>query len=152
MAERVYAYVVSVAILAAMLLPLAWDPMRDDSFPLSPYPMFSRPKPDPRVTVTYAVGITGGDGRPWLEPEVVIGNKEVLQARATIARARQGGEPALRELCRSTAARVAGRGELGEVTEVAIVTGSHDAVAYLTGRDRVGREDIHVRCAVVRAP
>jgi hypothetical protein len=150
-AERIHAYLVSIAILAAMLVPLSWDPLRGDSFPLSPYPMFSRPKPDARVTVTYVVGITGGDGRRRLSPQLVIGNREVLQARVSIARARNAGAAALRDLCLTVAGRIAARPEMAEVTEVAIVTGTHDAVAYLTGRDRVGTENIHDRCAVVRA-
>lgn len=153
MASRAYAYLVSVSVLAAMAYPFTW-PLSRDSFPLSNFPMFSRRFPEPILTLQYAVGLAADGERHHLPPELVA-NGEVLQARAVLARAVRQGPQATAALCRLAADRVArAGGSWAEVTEVQIVTGKHDAVAYLTGADTRGDERVHERCPVPaeRAP
>jgi hypothetical protein len=147
MGSRLYAYLVSAAVLAAVAYPITW-PLSRDSFPLSNFPMFSRPLPEPTVTIQYALGLEPGGKRHHLPPKLVA-NGEVLQARAVLARAVRQGPEATQELCRLAAGRVARAGEpWAAVTEVQIVTGTHDAVAYLTGEDTRGSERLHGRCPV----
>lgn len=151
MASRVHAYLVSAAALVAMAIPFTW-PLSRDSFPLSNYPMFSRRMPEPELTLQYALGIEPDGARHHLPPELVA-NQEVLQARAVLARAVRQGPAAVAALCRLAAERVARAGApFAAVTEVHIVTGTHDAVAFLTGADTTGRERVHGRCPVERAP
>jgi hypothetical protein len=151
MASRLYAYLVSAAVLSAVVYPITW-PLSRDSFPLSNYPMFSRPFPEPTVKIQYALGLEPDGTRHHLPPKLVA-NGEVLQARAVLARAVRQGPEATQELCQLAASRVARAGEeWAAVTEVQIVTGTHDAVAYLTGKDTRGRERTHGRCAVPTEP
>lgn len=151
MASRAYAYLISAVVLAAVSYPFTW-PLHRDSFPLSNYPMFSRPLPEPTVSLQYALGVEPDGTRHHLPPRLVA-NEEVLQARAVLARAVAHGAEATRSLCRALAARVAGAGAgWARVAEVRIVTGTHDAVAYLTGRNTRGSERVHGRCPVERAP
>jgi hypothetical protein len=139
---------VILVVVVATMVPISWPPGRD-SFPLSSYPMFSRRLPTARMTAQYAVAVDAAGGRSPLAPELVA-NDEVLQARAVLAHAVRRGSGDIDALCRRIAGRVARTRALGHVIEVRIVTGEHDAVAYLTGRDRVGRERLHGRCPVSR--
>jgi hypothetical protein len=143
---RLYGYALIVVILGATAYPLTW-PRGRDSFPLSSYPMFSRLLPTAAMTVQYAIGVDAGGGRHHLAPELVA-NDEVLQARAVLAHAVGRGRAGVDTLCKHIAGRVARTSSLRHVIEVRIVTGSHDAVAYLTGRDRVGSERLHGRCSI----
>lgn len=150
MAERLYAYVVSAVLIGAVAYPFAWKGY-EDSFPLSAYPMFSRRLPTPELKVAYAIGLEDDGERHHLEPEL-IANDEVLQARAVISRAVGAGRGDAAKLCAHIAERVASRSGMRGVTSVRIVTGTHDAVEFLTGRDRVGSEKVHVACPVRREP
>jgi hypothetical protein len=150
MASRVYAYLASAVVLAAMAYPVTW-PLSRDSFPLSNFPMFSRRLPEPTLTIQYALGLEANGARHPLPP-VLVANHEVLQARAVLARAVGQGEEATQALCRLAAGRVARNGgPWAAVVEVQIVTGTHDAVAYLTGVDTRGSERVHGRCPVPAA-
>lgn len=148
--SRLYAYAVSLAIVVAVAWPASW-PRGRDSFPLSPYPMFSRRLPTARVSVSYALGLDPGGGRHLIAPKY-IANDEVLLAKMMIIRALQRGRAGRTQLCQQIAARVAkvGSGSLSRVDRIRIVTGDHDAVDYLTGRNTVGRERIHITCPVRR--
>lgn len=145
---RAAVVVVSIALLGATLEPLLRDP-RDDGFPLSTYPMFATKRPT-ALTMSYPVGLTAAGARRALSP-AVIGSAEVLQARAIMERAVARGPAEQASLCERLAAAVARRSRFADVTEVAIVTGSHDAVAFLVDGVR-GREVERVRCPVTREP
>lgn len=156
MAGRFYAYLVSAVVLVAVAYPVTWPvawPGAHDSFPLSNYPMFSRPLPQPSLRLVYAVGVERDSTRHHLPPSV-IANEEVLQARAVLSQTVARGEAASLALCRQLAERVAASDDAfaADIIEVRIVTGDHDAVAYLTGDDREGRERIHSFCPVERTP
>ena len=148
MGERFYAYVVSAVLIGAVAYPFAWQ-SREDSFPLSTYPMFSGRMATPEVSIPYALGIEANGKRHHLQPDLVA-NDEVLQARAVLERAVAGGSAEAGRLCSSIARRVAKRNSLRDVTMVRVVTGRHDAVAYLTGKDRTGAESVHAMCPVGR--
>jgi len=147
--SRWYAYVVSAAVILAVAWPVTWAKWRD-SFPLSPYPMFSRPLPNARVTVTYALGIDADGSRHLIAPKY-IANDEVLLAKVVLRREMRSPRTR-RALCRKIAGRVGQvtSGSLSQVANIRIVTGTHDAVEYMTGRNTVGVERPQVTCRVKR--
>ncbi|HTL32324.1 MAG TPA: hypothetical protein VL326_04335 [Kofleriaceae bacterium] len=143
---RVAAGVVSLALIAATLEPLVRRPY-DDGFPLSTYPMFAT-KRDTVQTFHYALGLTRDGKRRTLSP-ALIGSGEVLQALRVIERAMAGGQPGAMALCETIAKRVAGDDDFADVDTIRIVTGTHDAVRYLSN-DEIGTEIERVRCEVKR--
>jgi hypothetical protein len=144
--ERLLGGLLSAAVLAAILYPVAWKPPRD-SFPLSNYPMFARRQTSPEMSLQYAIGVEADGTRRPLRPALVA-NEEVLQARAVIADAFRRGPVALDALCRRIAGRVAARGrEVAGVVEVRLMDGRHDAIAFLV-RGELGREEVRRRCPV----
>ena len=143
---RVWGLAVSAVILGLTIWPVSW-PTGRDSFPLSSYPMFARREVNPTVHLHYAVGFDGGGGRHVIGPEYVA-NSEVLQARAALSRA-VTNKAKTDALCRSIAERVASDDDFDSVIEVRIITGRHDAVAYLRG-ETTGHERIRGRCEVSR--
>ena len=141
---RLIPALVSIALLGATLEPLIRKPW-DDSFPLSPYAMFAFKRPT-TLTMEYAFGVTATGERHALTPRL-IGSSEVLQALTVIARARGANE--LPQLCTQIAARVADLDDYADVTEIRIVTGTHDAVDYLV-RHQHGTEIPRTSCRVAR--
>jgi len=151
--ERLHAYGLSLVVLAAVLSPLRLDPQdpRQDSFPLSTYPMFSYDRG--RVaSVTVALAL-GPDGYEVAIPPGFIATSETMQAMKTLAKSvRQGGARA-RELCTAIAQRVASspEAEFAPARSVAFVRVSYDSIDYLAGnRTQLSRE-VHERCPVLRA-
>lgn len=142
--SRVAAAVVSLVLLGATAAPVLRAP-RDDGFPLSTYPMFATPRPT-QLTLDYARGVTAAGAHRTLRPSLV-GSGEILQAVAVIARARAAGQ--LPALCAAIAARVAADDRFADVVAVQIVSGTHDAVAFLV-HDVRGREIERARCEVRR--
>jgi hypothetical protein len=139
-----FAVVVSIALVGATLEPLIREPW-DDGFPLTTYAMFAFPHAT-TLTMDYAIATTWtGERRPL--PPAVIGSGEVLQALAVITHAREAHR--LPELCQDIAARIAGVERYADVTEIRIVTGTHDAVDYLV-RHVTGSEMIRTTCKVRR--
>ncbi len=137
--------VVSIALLGATLSPLVRSP-HDDAFPLSTYPMFAIARPT-TLTLTYAIAIGRGDVRHAIRPELV-GSGEPLQAMAILETAMRS-EPAARALCEQIAGRVARDHDFDDATQVRIIWGTHEAVAYLV-RHEPGIERERVRCEVPR--
>jgi hypothetical protein len=143
---RSTAAAISLALVAATLWPVLGNP-RDDSFPLSTYPMFASRRPTLQ-TYRYALGETAGGARRTLSP-TLVGTAEVLQAIIVIDRAVAGGRTETTKLCERIAARAATDDEFSDVVMIRIVTGTHDAVEYLA-RDQIGRETELARCQVLR--
>ena len=142
LSSRLFAAVVSIALLGATLEPLIREPW-EDGFPLSPYPMFAFKRPT-KLSLEYAFGVTATGERKNLTPRLV-GSAEVLQALTVLQRAKSRGE--LPQLCATIAARVADVARYDDVTEIRIVTGTHDAVDFLM-RDIRGPELQHTSCKV----
>jgi len=150
LAERVRALAVSAVVLAAVLWPLTWIPDRD-SFPLSSYPMFAHNRRSAVLTAVYAVATDQRGERRYVPPEL-IGNREVLQARAVLDRAARGGKKGVAILCREVAEKIAagqGGAQMSGTVEVQILRGRHDAGAYFeTGL--LGEEHVLGHCPVER--
>ena len=118
---------------------------KHDDFPLSTYPMFAS-KRKLTQTFTYAVGKTAAGERRRIRPRHVA-NAEVMQSVMAFSKARSKGR--LPTLCRSIAARVGADARLADVTEIDIVTGTHEALSYLL-RDVHGTEKTLTTCEVPR--
>lgn len=140
---RVRAVLVAVAALVAVLWPVARQP-QVDGFPLSNYPMFTQLRP--RVTtIDLAVGVDDDGGDVRLDPGLVGGTIEVIQAVATVGRSIRTGTTTA--LCDEVAARVAGSGRV-EVVEVVIATDHYDVVDALAEGAPPLRRSVHARCEV----
>ena len=142
--RRVQAYIVTVVIVIAVMLPVFGDP-RNDSFPFSTYPMFSGLK-DSTASIDHVVGVAGDGSRTVLPPESVA-NDEVLQARATIRQAVRQGPDAAERLCQQAAVWVyESRWEKIETVEV--LTDRFDTLAYFNGDKSPMSSVLHARCVV----
>jgi hypothetical protein len=146
MAVRTFGAVVSIVLIGAVLTPIARSP-DDDSFPLSTYAMFATPRPR-SPTFHYALGETFHGERRILSPEL-IGTTEILQAGAMIELALAAGPQETQALCERIAARVAADPDRADIVAIRIVSGTHEALPYLT-RDVIGREGERRRCRVER--
>ena len=145
--NRVYAYVVSVFTIGAMLSPALRDPPVD-SFPLSDYPMFSHGRPSPEMTLTHAHGVAADGSRQALAPMISSGNREVLQSMMTISNEVHGGRAA--PFCLEIAERVAASDDLDHVVTVELLTSTFDSVKYFEDGPEPLRRDLHHRCEVSR--
>ena len=144
MNRRLLAALFSIAFLAVVAWPLLGSP-RDDSFPLSTYPMFATFRPT-KLTLGYPIGVTKNGERRYLKP-AMLGSGEILQAMNVFAKARNRGE--LPSLCKTVAERVAKRTRFNDVVEIRMMQGTHDAVEFLV-RDKMGTERELAKCPVLR--
>jgi len=132
--------VASVAVLAPLLSPDA------DSFPLSSYPMFARPRGQPTL---YALAARASDGSERRLPPSALGSSEVLQAKVLIQRSVEQGPAAMRALCREVAARVAA--DTADVRSIEIVRRRYDPIDYfVTGPTPIEQARLE-SCPVPRA-
>lgn len=146
--HRLWGSLVSIVVLVAVAWPLGRDPEREDSFPLSTYPMFAFKRPGARVAMDYVIAL-GPAGARRSVPPALVGNPEVMQALMTVRGAVQrGAAPAL---CREVAARVARDRRFAAFDTVAVVFGDHRAIDYLS-RGVHGPEREHTRCPIPRPP
>jgi hypothetical protein len=144
--SRLAAAIVSIGLIGAALAPIVRSP-DDDDFPLSTFPMFATPRPA-TLGMAYALGVTGeGRARP-LKPRH-LGTGEVMQAFAMLQRAADGGGVDRAALCAAIAGRVAGDAGYRDVVAIQIVSGAHDAVAYLAD-GTIGAEHLLARCELRR--
>ncbi|MEY2931282.1 MAG: hypothetical protein RL033_2031 [Pseudomonadota bacterium] len=145
-ARRCLAYVVGLGLPVAVLSPI-WSGA-PDSFPLSTYPMFARPRGQPTLHMLVGLAADGSERR--LSPELV-GSKEVLQAKVLIQRSVDEGAEAMAQLCQSTAARVAQDAAFRELQALAIVARRYDPVDYFVNGPSPLEQQILVRCDVPHA-
>ena len=118
---------------------------RDDSYPLSTYPMFARVLDKPELTV--AVGVTAAREVRRLPPEM-IANDEPMQAMRTLRRAGNGDKRALKALCASIAARVAHTPAFAQVRQVRIVRARFDPLIYFEGAPEPEHAERLMQCKV----
>jgi hypothetical protein len=116
---------IGLGATAAVLSPLA--AMDQDSFPISSYPMFARPRGQPDL---YAVVARAADGREVRLPASVVASSEPLQTKVLIQRSVEQGPEAMQVLCRAVAARVVDHPEV--LRSVEIVRRRFDPIAYFT--------------------
>jgi hypothetical protein len=120
--------------------------VRDDSFPLSTFPMFASRR-GTAWTMEYAIGKTAEGERRSLEPRHVTTTREVMDAHTTFTDARRRNRR--KELCASIAAAVAADARFDDVVTIEIVRGQHDAITFLVDDVR-GPETAVARCKVAR--
>jgi hypothetical protein len=136
---------VGLGLPLAVLSPI-WSGAAD-SFPLSTYPMFARPRGQP--TLYTLVGLTAEGSERRVPPEL-LGSTEVLQAKVLIQRSVASGEEAMTELCRTTAGRVAEAPELRDLQALAIVGRRYDPVDYFVRGAVPLEQQTLLRCQIPR--
>lgn len=135
-------------IVVATATPLLRS-ARNDSYPLSTYPMFGRALDKPDLTV--AVGITTLGQELRLPPEMVA-TDQPMQAMRTLRQAGNGDRRTLKALCASIAARVAGAPAFSQVVTVRIVRARFDPLTYFEGSPKPERAQRLTSCSVKAAP
>ncbi len=138
-----WAAVVSLTLCLAVL----WPAVRGtDGFPLSNYPMFSKPK-STRAKVFHVLGISAaGQHRPL--PPLAVGTDEIMQAYQTVKLAIRGGPSSARALCAQAAARVLDDDELADITALQVRIDVFDAVEYWRGERRPLQARVIAECPV----
>jgi hypothetical protein len=144
--ERVWAYSVSFALLVAVMVPAFGDPAAD-SYPLSTYPMFARPKA--KTSIAFAEGIDDQEHATRLAPDLVA-NGEVMQASHTLHRAIRGGPERLANVCARIARSVASDSRLSSVVRIRLAEGQFDSVGYFLGASEPETLTIHLECDVLK--
>jgi hypothetical protein len=134
---RAPALIVSALFVAATLWPLAWDPARD-SFPLSPYPMFSSVRERPWIDVVVGFDADGDERR--IGPKL-IANAEVMQAAQTVSQAIRRKQAA--SLCEQVATRVSQHSSYSEVVRLEIQSRQFDPRTYFV--DDAGKVPLRLR-------
>ncbi len=142
MQGRALGAVVSIVLIALTASPVLRDP-NDDGFPLSTYPMFAW-KRTTTVNMEYLVGFTA-TGERWHPPPRTIGTSEPMQAVRILQRAVADGRAGELALCKAAAKRIPRL--RNDIVVVAMMRGSHEAIAYLV-YNKLGKETELVRCAV----
>jgi hypothetical protein len=142
--EQLRAALVGIVVVGAVLVPLGRE-LRDDSLPLSNYPMFTARRAQV-TSIERAVGVTADGSEHVLAPELTGGTVEVIHAAQTIVDAIRAGEAA--ELCVEIAQRASESGD-DETSEVVVVTERFDIIAGLRADDPEPVERaVHARCEV----
>jgi hypothetical protein len=136
---RAKVYLISMAFAVAVALPMLGSP-RDDSFPLSTYPMFSG-RQSPEADVPHAVAIAEDGTRRVLPPDAIL-NDEVVQAFETLRQAISQGAESTRALCERIARRA---GKPGDTT-FQIVTDRYNAIRYFEGQVQPIQSTVHTSC------
>jgi hypothetical protein len=139
--ERARAYLISFVFAAAVALPALGSP-RDDSFPLSTYPMFSG-RQSAEADIPHAVAIAESGERRILPPSAIL-NDEVIQAFETLRQAIAQGPESTRTMCERIAERASRPGDLA----IEIVTDRYDAIRYFEGHKEPLRSTVHASCEV----
>jgi len=143
--DRLRGHVVTWSFALLVLLPVLLQ--ASDSFPLSTYPMFARPRGKPFI---YQLVALTPDDRSTILPPSYVGSSESLQAKVLIQRAAKSGRAARRELCRSVAHRVRELGAPAGATEVQLVKVRFDPIAYFMESPEPMSRSVLVRCRVSR--
>jgi hypothetical protein len=144
--SRLVAYVFGLGLVVAVAAPGLGDP-RQDSFPLSTYPMFSTKRDKP---VLYFVEGVGRDGQLQRLPPEMVANDEVMQAAAAARRAVEGGRSSMKRLCVNVARRVAESAQYQSVSRIQLIGARFDPVGYFVHGPEPEERVLHFRCAVRR--
>ena len=145
-ARRLFAYGIGLGATAVVLSPLLSGAA--DSFPVSTYPMFARPRGQP---VLYAMVATARDGTARRVPAALVASGEVLQTKVLIQRSVEGGPEAMRALCEATAAKLAATGGEDAPAFVDVVRRRYDPIAYFTSGPTPIEQERLFRCPVPTA-
>jgi hypothetical protein len=143
---RARAYLVTVPLLAAVLVPLGW-PRGRDGFPVSSYPMFTSRRAV-LVDAVHVLAVDRAGATTPVSPDYVA-NGAVMQAAATVRRAI--AEDGAAELCARVARQLPASARR-DVRELLVATSLYDALAYYGGPpgNRPIRRTVHARCPVAQ--
>jgi hypothetical protein len=143
-ARRWLALATALAVAVVVCWPVLVHPDRD-GFPLSTYPMFStrRTTSEPLSTV---VGVDAHGDQRWLDPRLLNGTHEVVQAAAVVSDEISAGQAP--RLCAEVAARVATRSGSAELVRLEVVTVRYDAVDWFAGERQPIERTVHAACPV----
>lgn len=126
-----------LAVAAALVLgPMVRDP-RDDSYPLSTYPMFATDRGD-RHEIATVVEVLDDGAIARLSPETIAGTDEVVLTAVTVDRALRAGDAAA--LCVEVASR------LGPGRRVRVQSETHDIVELVAAGTAPSAVEIHAEC------
>jgi hypothetical protein len=126
-----FSYAVAIGVMALTLSPLL--PGSLDSFPLSTYPMFARPRDELTLHALIAVAPDGSE-QP-IGPELLAGG-EVLQAKALIQNSVARGPRAMAELCELALQRIAAGSKPKPGVFVELVRQRYRPLDYFLGARR----------------
>jgi hypothetical protein len=130
-----------MAFLGAMTWPMH---SHVDGFPLSDYPMFSRPK-DSQAVIHHVVGFSrDGMHRP-MGPEQ-LGTDEIMQASQTAKLAIR--DQRADDLCRRVAAKIVDDDDYADITKLQVRVDWYDAIAYWNGDRKPRRTILAAACPV----
>lgn len=124
-------YAVAIGAIAITLSPLL--PGSVDSFPLSTYPMFARPRDE--LTLHALIAIAPDGSEQPIGPELLAGG-EVLQAKALIQNSVARGPRAMAELCELALQRLAAGPEPRRGISVQLVRQRYRPLDYFLGERR----------------
>lgn len=145
--DRVRAYVLGFGVLSSVVAPAFWE-RGEDSFPISSYPMFARPRP--KTVVSFADAVDAGGHAQRLAPEFVA-NDEVMQAAHIVRDAIAAGPERLAALCERAASRVALDPLLASLVRVRLVQARFDSIGYFEQAREPEACTVHYECLVPRA-
>lgn len=140
--DAVFAYFLGAVIVAATSWPL-FQPVTDDSYPISHFPMFAIGRLTPELSLAHVRSIRADGSRKPLSPRLV-GNGTVMQAAASVAQAISSGSA--QSFCNGLANRV--RTQEPDVRELEIVTGEFHVIDYFRREPKPLAEQVHARCSV----
>ncbi|HET9929571.1 MAG TPA: hypothetical protein VFQ35_02740 [Polyangiaceae bacterium] len=144
--ERIRAYIVGFGLVGAVVAPFFWERGKD-SFPISSYPMFARPRP--KTVVSFADAIDASGRAQRLSPEFVA-NDEVMQAAHIVRNAIEAGPERLAALCGRAAQRVAADPLLSSLVKVRLVQARFDSVGYFVRANEPEACTVFYECPVPR--
>ena len=142
---RLTSYACLLVVVGAVAYPCWWR-YGQDSFPLSNYPMFARPRAQ-RVRMPTVVGITHGGERVTLSPELIGGARWINMSARLVRRTIRKGRDASAALCEAVAHRVIAA-QRTDLAAVEVVTEVFDSVAYMTSGAGPSKRRVHARCEV----
>jgi len=148
--SKILANILAVGFILAILSPIH-RPLRGargDSFPLSWYPMFSRPRPA-LEPVTYVLGITASGERHVVHAKHHV-KGAMNRARRQLVRLAKKPKTA-KTLCEQVASRFSKRrrGTMTQVVQIWIVRGKFDLDSYFgAGEKAAVSETIRWACQV----
>lgn len=135
--SKAWAHVLAIGLILAIVAPIHKQlrGSRGDSFPLSWYPMFSRPRPALQP-VTYMLGITASGDRHVVHTKHSV-RGAMNRARRQLTRLAHKPRTA-QTLCDKVAARFAKRrrGTMSEVVQIWLVQGKFDLDSYFADQHK----------------
>ena len=148
---RRLAGVMSIVIMGAALYPIVQNfrDERQDSFPLSYYPMFSRKRSEVR-RVRYLIGYDAEGNRHTIHYRYA-GVGGMNQVRRQIRKRVRNGQADV--LCAAVAKRVSRlrKPPLSKVVTVQVITGDYRMDDFFRGNKTPLKEKIEASCPVVRS-